>query len=159
MYRAAAFFGRVYAPEVTMGIYTKDEVEDFTEARDVTPKQQQNNQSSAISQVSQMHASEPVIEYIDDEQVNILAKMILCITNPDSIANIKKAIPDVRMIPAAHFDTYQNKLKATIDAQVIQDEQASYAQGQSEGTYKYDLTTVVNGVQDVIYGSESAEVA
>jgi hypothetical protein len=161
MYRAAAFFGRVYAPEVTMGIYTKDEVEDFTEARDVTPPQQQNNQQSAISQVNQMQASqpEPETEYIDDEKADILAKMIACITNPDSIANIKKAIPDVRMIPAAHFDTYQNKLKATIDAQVIQDEQASYAQGQSEGTYKYDLTTVVNGVQDVIYGSKSAEVA
>lgn len=28
-YRAAAFFGRLYAPEVLMGIYTKDEVEDF----------------------------------------------------------------------------------------------------------------------------------
>lgn len=160
MYRAAAFFGRVYAPEVMMGIYTKDEVEDFTEARDVTP-QPQNNQPSAISQVNQMQTSQPEsdIEYIDDEQADILTKMIACITNPDSIANIKKAIPDVTMIPAAHFDSYQNKLKATIDAQVIQDEQASYVQEQSKGAYEYDLTTVVNGVQDVIYGSESAEVA
>ena len=130
-YRAAAFFGRVYAPEVTMGIYTKDEVEDFTEARDVTPPKQQNNQS-AITQVNQMQASEPVIEYIDDEQVDILAKMILCITKPDSIANIKKAIPDVTKIPAVHFDYYQNKLKATIDSQIIQDEKASYEQEQGE---------------------------
>lgn len=159
MYRAAAFFGRIYAPEVTMGIYTKDEVEDFTEARDVTPPQQQNSQPSAISQVSQMQANEPAIEYVDDEQVEILTKMIACITNPDSIANIEKAIPDVRMIPAAHFDRYQNKLKTTIDAQVIQDEQASYAQEQSEGAYEYELTTVINGVHDVIYGSENAEVA
>ena len=152
MYRAAAFFGRVYAPEVTMGIYTKDEVEDFTEARDVTPKQQ-NNQPSAIAQVNQIQASEPVIEYIDDEQVSILAKMILCITNPDSIANIKKAIPDVTKIPAAHFDKYQNKLKVTIDAQVIPDEQASYAQEQTVDAGEYELTTVINGVQDVIYES------
>lgn len=137
MYRAAAFFGRVYAPEVTMGIYTKDEVEDFTEARDVTPKQQ-NNQPSAISQVSQMQASEPAIEYVDDEQANILKKMIACITNPDSIANIKKAIPDVRLIPAAHFDKYQNKLKATIDAQVIQDERSSYEQEQPQDESSLD---------------------
>lgn len=130
-YRAAAFFGRAYAPEVTMGIYTKDEVEDFTEARDVTPPKQQNNQS-AISQVSQMQASEPAIQYIDDEQVNILAKMILCITNPKSIANIKKAIPDVRLIPAAHFDAYQNRLKATIDAQHIQLERESFARDQAQ---------------------------
>ena len=27
-YRAAAFFGRTYAPDVTMGIYSKDEIED-----------------------------------------------------------------------------------------------------------------------------------
>lgn len=137
MYRAAAFFGRIYAPEVTMGIYTKDEVEDFTEARDVTPKQQ-NNQPSAISQVSQMQASEPAIEYVDDEQVNILKKMIACITNPDSIANIKKAIPDVTMIPAAHFDKYQNKLKATIDAQIIQDERSSYEQEQPQDESSLD---------------------
>lgn len=153
MYRAAAFFGRVYAPEVTMGIYTKDEVEDFTEARDVTPKQQ-NNQPSAISQVNQMQASDPAIEYIDDEQVDILTKMIACITNPDSIANIRKAIPDVAKIPAAHFDTYQNKLKVTIDAQNIKDEHASYAQEQSNSAGEYEVATIINGVQDVIYDDQ-----
>lgn len=33
-YRAAAFFGRTYAPDVTMGIYTKDEIEDRSDADD-----------------------------------------------------------------------------------------------------------------------------
>ena len=33
-YRAAAFFGRIYAPEILMGIYSADEVRDFV---DVTP--------------------------------------------------------------------------------------------------------------------------
>lgn len=156
MYRAAAFFGRIYAPEVTMGIYTKDEVEDFTEARDVTPPQQQNNQPSAVAQVQQMQASEPAIEYIDDEQVDILTKMIACITNPDSIANIKKAIPDVTMIPAAHFDKYQNKLKATIDAQIIQDEQESYAQERSKkDTGEYELANAVDDIQDIIYDDQT----
>ena len=32
-YRSASFFGRTYAPDVTMGIYTKDEVEDIGEDR------------------------------------------------------------------------------------------------------------------------------
>lgn len=36
-YRAAAFFGRSYVPDILMGIYPKDEVEDFL---DVTPVQQ-----------------------------------------------------------------------------------------------------------------------
>lgn len=30
MYRAASFFGRVHCPEVLMGMYTVDEIEDFT---------------------------------------------------------------------------------------------------------------------------------
>lgn len=34
-YRAAAFFGRIYAPEILMGIYSADEVKDFI---DVTPE-------------------------------------------------------------------------------------------------------------------------
>lgn len=33
-YRAAAFFGRTYAPDVTMGIYTKDEIEDRSDVDD-----------------------------------------------------------------------------------------------------------------------------
>ena len=36
-YRAAAFFARVNCPEVTMGIYSADEVREFAEPEDVTP--------------------------------------------------------------------------------------------------------------------------
>ena len=159
MYRAAAFFGRIYAPEVTMGIYTKDEVEDFTEARDVTPPRQQVNRSSAISQINQMQDSEPAIEYVDDEQADILTKMIACVTNPKSIANIKKSIPDVKMIPAAHFYAYQNKIKATIDAQVIQDEQASYAQEQSNTDNDIQMwDETVNNSIEVGFNPDDSEV-
>lgn len=135
-YRAAAFFGRLYAPEVMMGIYTKDEVEDFTQPRDVTPQNAPNEQP----------LPEPQVEYISDEQVDTLTNMINCITNPSSIANIKKAIPDVRLIPAAHFDNYQNRLKATIDLQVIQDEQASYVQQQN--TQSVDPNDYVEAIVD-----------
>ena len=157
MYRAAAFFGRIYAPEVTMGIYTKDEVEDFTEARDITPPQPKNNQSSAIAQVDQMQTTEPAAELIDDEQAEILTKMIACITNPNSIANIKKAIPDVRMIKAIAFDAYQNKLKKTIDAQIIQDEQESYTQEQSQSEDSLDdyVDAILDdGAQDTTYDDQ-----
>ena len=34
-YRAAAFFGRIYAPEILMGVYSADEIRDFV---DVTPE-------------------------------------------------------------------------------------------------------------------------
>jgi hypothetical protein len=38
MYRSAAFFGRLYAPDVLMGMHSKDEVEDIGEGiKDITP--------------------------------------------------------------------------------------------------------------------------
>jgi len=36
-YRAAAFFGRLYAPQILMGMQTDDEVRDTSEMRDVSP--------------------------------------------------------------------------------------------------------------------------
>ena len=35
-YRAAAFFGRLYAPDVLMGVYSADEVVEIV-AQDITP--------------------------------------------------------------------------------------------------------------------------
>lgn len=37
-YRAAAFFGRLYAPEMLMGMQTQDEVIDVAEPKDITPR-------------------------------------------------------------------------------------------------------------------------
>jgi len=36
-YRAAAFFGRLYAPDILMGMHAEDEVYDMGKAKDVTP--------------------------------------------------------------------------------------------------------------------------
>jgi hypothetical protein len=38
-YRAASFWSRAYASDLSLGFYTQDEVRDFTEVRNVTPKQ------------------------------------------------------------------------------------------------------------------------
>ena len=40
-YRAAAFFGRIYAPEILMGIYSADEVRDFVDATPGPAQQKQ----------------------------------------------------------------------------------------------------------------------
>lgn len=37
-YRSASFFGRLYAPDVLMGMYSDDEVRDMPEMRDITPQ-------------------------------------------------------------------------------------------------------------------------
>lgn len=37
-YRSASFFGKLYAPEILMGMQTQEEAEDIAPARDVTPR-------------------------------------------------------------------------------------------------------------------------
>lgn len=39
-YRAAAFFARIYAPDITLGMQTSEEVLDIVDIRDVTPKKE-----------------------------------------------------------------------------------------------------------------------
>ena len=47
-YRAAAFFGRLYAPDVLMGMHSEDEAADI-EPRDITPQKPANQNSTAAS--------------------------------------------------------------------------------------------------------------
>lgn len=47
-YRAAAFFGRLYAPHVTMGMHAEDEIGDI-EPRDITPQKPANQNNAAAS--------------------------------------------------------------------------------------------------------------
>lgn len=61
-YRAAAFFGRVYAPELLMGMQTKEEIEDFVgpdNAKDVTPPKR-----SATAEEIQKEFIEPAKEVV-----------------------------------------------------------------------------------------------
>ena len=39
-YRAAAFFARIYAPDITLGMHTSDEMRDIEPVRNVTPQPQ-----------------------------------------------------------------------------------------------------------------------
>jgi hypothetical protein len=44
-YRAAAFFARLYAPDITLGMLTVEETQDIAPVRDVTPKVKSASQS------------------------------------------------------------------------------------------------------------------
>lgn len=56
-YRAASFFGRTYAPDITMGIYTKDEVEEIADDYHIIDTNRQfeeekkNNANSEVLEV------------------------------------------------------------------------------------------------------------
>ncbi len=72
-YRAAAFFGRIYAPELLMGIQTKEEVDDISELTDVTPSQNQAPTSinDSVNAALQSLPSEtsPAIEYFNPNEL------------------------------------------------------------------------------------------
>lgn len=48
-YRGAAFFGRLYAPDVLMGMNTSDEAEDMYNAEQGTLEQKANNMNNALN--------------------------------------------------------------------------------------------------------------
>jgi hypothetical protein len=48
-YRAAAFFGRLYAPDVLMGMATADEAEDIYEAETASTEQRANQMNTALN--------------------------------------------------------------------------------------------------------------
>ena len=57
-YRAAAFFGRLYCPEILMGMYTADEVEDMNQ-----------NNAEAVTVVDAFNEPEPLPETIPSNRV------------------------------------------------------------------------------------------
>lgn len=91
MYRAAAFFGRIYAPELLMGIQTKEEIDDISEPRNVT--------ATAIRSPSPINASvnalletlpnESIIEYFD---ITALLAEIEHITDLDQVTLVGNEI-------------------------------------------------------------------
>lgn len=62
-YRAAAFFARLYAPDITLGMLTVEESQDIAPVRDVTPKVKPASQSKLFS------APEPALVEVEAESL------------------------------------------------------------------------------------------
>ena len=76
-YRAAAFFGRIYAPEILMGIYSADEIRDFV---DVTPEP------------VQQPAAQPKQQQIPFYDINPLLTQISAIETMDQVRAMGQSI-------------------------------------------------------------------
>lgn len=66
-YRAAAFFGRLYAPEIMMGMHTDDEVLDISPANNVSAAAEVLNQKTArpeppVQEVQEYPVQEAIVE-------------------------------------------------------------------------------------------------
>lgn len=77
-YRAAAFFGRIYAPEILMGIYAADEIRDFV---DVTPEPQ-----PAVT------PAQPIQQQIPCYDINPLLTQISAIETMDQVRAMGQSI-------------------------------------------------------------------
>ncbi len=76
-YRAAAFFGRIYAPEILMGIYAADEIRDFV---DVTPE------------TSPQPAAQPKQKQLPCYDINPLLTQISAIETMDQVRAMGQSI-------------------------------------------------------------------
>ena len=104
-YRAAAFFGRIYAPEILMGIYAADEIRDFV---DVTPEPVQQP-------VAQMQQQIPCYD------INPLLTQISAIETMDQVRAMGQSIKELSENPKVNLcgddlPTLRNALTAKRDA-------------------------------------------
>ena len=66
-YRAASFWSRAYASDISLGMYTTDEVRDFAEPRNVTP-------ANVIPFVAEPEPEEPAEPIVQDVEVVVEVK-------------------------------------------------------------------------------------
>jgi len=90
-YRAAAFFARLYAPDITLGMMTAEEVADVVE-RDVTPKAENSPLFKALAAKSPQTAASPA-SHGDGAQAshNEAAESLLIDTEPVTLVDQIKA--------------------------------------------------------------------
>jgi hypothetical protein len=74
-YRAAAFFGRLYTPEIMMGMQTKEEILDIQHA-DLSPETTKKVKESErvrmlIEQASTLEELEELAPFVDDSQLDL----------------------------------------------------------------------------------------
>ena len=121
-YRAAAFFGRIYAPEILMGIYSADEIRDFV---DVTPVQQpvaQMQQQIPCYDINPLLTQISAIETMD--QVRAMGQSIKALSeNPkdnlcgDDLPTLRNALTVRRDVIKAQLESV--KADSVVEAEPV----------------------------------------
>lgn len=105
-YRAAAFFGRIYAPEILMGIYAADEIRDFV---DVTP-------APAPQQQLPCYDIKPLLSQIEAittlEQVRPLGEHIKELSENPNVNLCGDDLPTLRNALTAKRDAIKAQLES-----------------------------------------------
>lgn len=131
-YRAAAFFGRIYAPEILMGISTADEIPDFI---DVTPEAVQSD-APTQDQAIPCYDIKPLLQEIEAittlEQVRPLGEHIKELSENPNVNLCGDDLPTLRTALTAKRD----ELKASL-------EQAQQAEETTDATTAEEAEEVV----------------
>lgn len=139
-YRAAAFFGRIYAPEILMGIYSADEVRDFV---DVTPAPVQQ----PVAQMQQQlpcYDIKPLLSQIEAittlEQVRPLGEHIKELSENPNVNLCGDDLPTLRNALTAKRDVIKAQLESAKTDTVVEAEPVANDEPVSEPKEKATLT-------------------
>lgn len=137
-YRAAAFFGRIYAPEILMGIYAADEIRDFV---DVTPEQQ------PVAQMQQQlpcYDIKPLLAQIEAittlEQVRPLGEHIKELSENPNVNLCGDDLPTLRNALTVKRDAIKAQLESAKTDTVVEAEPVANDEPVSEPKEKVTLT-------------------
>ena len=139
-YRAAAFFGRIYAPEILMGIYAADEIRDFV---DVTPAPVQQ----PVAQMQQQlpcYDIKPLLSQIEAittlEQVRPLGEHIKELSENPNVNLCGDDLPTLRNALTVRRDAIKAQLESVKADSVVEAEPVANDEPVSELKEKVTLT-------------------
>ena len=122
-YRSAAFFGRIYAPEVLMGIYAADEIRDFV---DVTPEPVQQPVAQTKQQQLPCYDIKPLLQEIEAittlEQVRPLGEHIKELSENPNVNLCGDDLPTLRNALTVKRDAIKAQLESAKTDTVVEAE-------------------------------------
>ena len=140
-YRAAAFFGRIYAPEILMGIYAADEVRDFV---DVTPEPSPQQAAQPKQQQLPCYDIKPLLAQIEAittlEQVRPLGEHIKELSENPNVNLCGDDLPTLRNALTVKRDAIKAQLESVKADSVVEAEPVANDEPVIEPKEKATLT-------------------
>ena len=141
-YRAAAFFGRIYAPEILMGIYAADEIRDFV---DVAPEPAPQQAAQPKQQQIPCYDIKPLLQEIEAittlEQVRPLGEHIKELSENPNVNLCGDDLPALRSALTVRRDAIKKAQLESVKADcVVEAEPVANDEPVSEPKEKVALT-------------------
>lgn len=110
-YLALKKWARLYTPAVILGVYTSDEIEEFQDARDITPRKSELVVNPQLKTVEQ----ERKPETIDNEVNPALTNLIKKINDATSVDDFNDCASDAIKLPKQDQETARAAYKSAVN--------------------------------------------